>query len=404
MQPCPHCRAENSVKRGVCFRCGEPLVEEQALAPGAAPKAARPRAAGGRTDALRGGLFWTRASAQFFRSWASLIRAGMTVSESLGHLEDHAAPAYHGAAGEMATEIAESGGSVAAAMERYPRLFLRWQVALVRSGEAAGALEEVTDQIASDLEAEYQMRLDLMVKTWHFWIFTIPGMLMVLPIALTLNGPMPPGGWTPAAMARQLVFYFCTTTVPLSAAFMGAILWIRVAGRSPRWRERLERFNLRLPLLGPMVRRAALARFFHSFGMLMRAGVPVGGAMEIAADASGNAAIAARLGEAADSLRSGRTMAEALAATKVLAEEDIHLVATGEEAGAMPDILARVGDRYQAEAEGNRRLYPRLMQLIGYAIIVPIAVTLFALIAYAYVRYAIILPMQDTPGMQDMGP
>jgi len=379
MRSCPHCRAENSVKRRVCFRCGQALVPGGSLAAAPAPepsRAARPRA-----EALRGGLFWTRAATRFFRSWANLIHSGLTVAESLRNLERHGPQAYRDAVGEMAAQT-ESGGAVAEAMAGHPRLFLRWQVALVRAGEAAGALEEVVEEIASDLEGEYAMRRELLGRTWHFWVATIPGILVFLPVGITLAGPMPEGGWDPLALVHRILFYFLRTTVPLGGMLIGGVLGNRLASRSVRWRERREAFNLRLPLLGTMLRRAALSRFYGSLALLLRAGVPIAAAMEIAADASGNEAMAARLRETGERLRSGFTLTEALADTGVSAGDDLRILATGEESGQAPDALGRVADWYGQETEHDRRRYPLLIQLVGYAILVPFV----GLVAYLLAR------------------
>jgi len=387
MRPCPHCRAENSVKRGVCFRCGQSLSENDAVV--LAPRREAPRDQPLRDERapLRGGILWTRAASRFFRSWASLIARSMTVADSLDHLATHGPPGYRDACAQMAEETAE-GGEVSAAMSHHPRLFLPWQIALVRSGEAAGALPEVVERIADDLEGEYRMRMDLLVKTWHFWVATIPAILLVLPIALALSSPMPQGGWSLPQLLHRLGFYFLTTTVPVSASLVALLVASRVAARAPRWRERLAALALRTPLLGAMLRQAALTRFFGSLSLLLRAGVPIAHAVETAADASGDEAMAARLRRTGEAVRSGRSLTEALEAADVATDDDMRILATGEQAGEVPDALGRVADWYDEAAQTSRRRYPLLIQLIGYLVLGLVAGAIVITIYRAYLSIA----------------
>jgi type IV pilus assembly protein PilC len=270
-----------------------------------------------------------------------------------------------------------AGSSLSEALARHPRHFDRLAVAMVRVGEAGGALDEVLDRLATTMERQVELRRR--VRSAMAYPVAVAGMVVLILAAMVLfivpmfedmyaqlDATLP----TPTRFLLGIVgvlrgWWF----VELPVVVLGAVA-LRRWRRSPQGRYRWDAWSLRLPLFGPLVHRSAIARFARTLASLLRAGVPVLTGLEIAAEASSNRVVVEAAGRAAQELRGGASLATALRAEPVIPTLLGEMVAVGEETGAVDALVEKAADAYEADVAATvdgltSLLEPLLVAAIG---------------------------------------
>ena len=165
------------------------------------------------------------------------------------------------------------------------------------------------------------------------------------------------------------------TKLAVAAAVIAVVVFIvRQRIKTPTGRYNWDRFLLKLPLFGELVRKTEVARFTRTLGTLLGNGVAVLNALAIAQDTLGNSVIARAVGQVAVQVKEGSRLAEPLIAARAFPPLAVHLVRVGEETGQLHDMLIRVADIYDREVQ---RSVERIL-----ALLVPIlTVALGALVA-----------------------
>jgi len=412
MTACPHCGAQNSVRRTECFQCqaslaatttgpgphmdrprgwvSEPTAAAQpAVTPTPAARVrritARPQGLLTRLPGAVGPLKRVRRSSTFFRQFHSLINAGIPIHQALMELSGRAPANYQRACDEMA-RAAAAGNPLSEAMARYPGLFLQWHVGLVRGAEAGGFLPQALDEIATALELEYEFRAAVLLQVFYYVFFLLPMILLVLPVAIILPHE-PRDGWTAPGLIDAYLHTFATISVPIGLGLVAAYAALLLTSGLPAVQRVRQRIVFAIPLAGRIARLAALSRFTRLLGLLLGAGLPVGAAVEEAAAATGNRAFIDRLSRVARALREGTPLAAALAQARLFDADALRLTDTGQLTGDMPGALARIAGYYQTELETRLRIMPRVIQLLAFLVIGGTAVFLIITLFRIYVGY-----------------
>jgi len=152
----------------------------------------------------------------------------------------------------------------------------------------------------------------------------------------------------------------------------GSLAW---AVRTPTGRYVRDGLLLQLPIIGPLVRKAALARFTKSFGLALDSGVTVVDALEVALETADNLVLAERIGQIRASAERGETLAKAARSTGVFTPIILQMIAVGEETGALGEMMNEVADYYQKEVEYAVRalaaqIEPIMIVLMGCMVLV----------------------------------
>jgi type IV pilus assembly protein PilC len=301
-----------------------------------------------------------RARVGFVRSFATLIGAGVPIRRALEVVVANChAPrlqeALHGVAGDV-----ESGSALSSALARRPREFSPLFVAMVRAGELGGTLDTVLERLAALLERHAATRKRLQSALTYPLIVTLAAIGLIL---FLVSSTVPAFAALFAQMHVSLPWstrLLITAGVALRSPFTWAgliagtaVLAILVHGgrRIERVALRLDTLALAVPLIGPVVRKAAVARFARTLGTLLRSGVSLLPALDAARDVAGNAVYAAALGELASALREGIAIADALDRTGLFDALFLQLVRVGEETGALDATLLRIAEYYELDVE-----------------------------------------------------
>jgi type II secretory pathway component PulF len=333
------------------------LLEERGLTPvrieaagGGADRAARARF---RAFSWRGRRISSAQVEEFLRAMSGLLAAGISLSRALDLL---ARETVHPAAAARWRELharVVDGMPLAAAMERSGGIFTRVQVAMVEAGEAGGFLDVVLAQIADFMARER----DLRARVWAAAMY--PAVLFVIALGV---------------LSFLLVFFiprfqrmFEGFDAPLPALTVAIVslshflrrhgLWLVAAAAvggialRRRWRDEarrraFERRFLRLPVLGDLARRLAVARFSRMLGALLTAGVPLVPALRAARRSLGYSTLVALLDESLEAVQKGESLAAALGrhGGALFPRTLVETIAVAEESGRLDRELTRVAD------------------------------------------------------------
>src|SRR5688572_26875887 len=257
-------------------------------------------------------------------------------------------------------ETITAGSSFADALGRHPHVFDRLYVAVVRAGELSGSLPVVLDALTIYLEKSAQLRRKVIGAVTYPAVILAVAAAMVFTMIVFLvpvfegvyaraNTALPAP--TRVLIAVSGVVRGYTLLVIGSALVAAALLYI--SAQSARGRRLIDGAKLRVPLFGPLVRKAVLARTCRTLSVLLSSGIPLIEAMDTVARVSGNRVIEDALTEATAHVQDGGTIADTLKRTGEFPSMVVQFVATGEESGTLPAMLARAASYYEQQVDNT---------------------------------------------------
>jgi len=326
---------------------------------------------------------WPRAGsgkeiAVITRQLATMLEAGIPLLDALGMI---AGAQRHRRVTQAITAIAEDighGAPLHEALRRAPALFDPLYRHLVQVGESTGTLDTVFARLASERERREQLR-GRIVKALLYPAVVMVMALVVCVVMLVYVVPQfeqtfrGMGAELPAftraivALSRWLGTWGWALLLALVLTVIGVMRGVR---HSPRWRTRSDRLLLRLPLIGGLLRKAAVARFARALATTVQAGVPLVDALQVIAGATGNRVFATASGQMAAAIRVGGSLHEALRSSGLFPALAVQMVAIGEEAGALDHMLHKLAGFHEEEVANavdalSSLLEPAIMLVIG---------------------------------------
>ena len=318
----------------------------------------------------------------FSRQMYTLLKAGVPIMGALKGLEESTEnPRFSQVMRDLRDSL-DTGRELSASLARHPEVFGPFYVAMVSVGEQTGRLEEVFLRLFNHLEFEKFMRDQVKAAT-RYPSFVIAAMaiaiviinIFVIPafakVYAGFKAELPVMTKALIAFSNFMVAYWPVMLIALIAAFFGLRAWTNTSAGRMKW----DRWKLRIPIAGPIIQKATLARFSRSFSLAFRSGVPVTTSLSMVARTVDNDFIASRI----ESMRTGvergesvlRTAREAGVFTPVV----LQMIAVGEESGALDDLTGEIADLYQREVEYDLKnlsaqIEPILIVLLGGMVLV----------------------------------
>jgi general secretion pathway protein F len=327
------------------------------------------------------------------RELATLLEAGLTLDQSLKLLIDLAEGE---ALGDLLSDLLEriqGGSSLADALAQHEALFPRVYVSMVRAGETGGALREVLGRLARYLDEAEALREQVKSALVYPVILLILAALSIV-VLLTIVLPQ----FTPLFEGAGAELPWLTRAVILTGegvqrygwlllvAALGATWLVRRQLKRPARRAQIDRWLLRLPLLGELLAKIDTARFARALGTLLANGVPPLTALAIVQDALANATLRRALGDAAAVMKEGGGLAAPLARTGVFPRLAVHLLGVGEESGQLDPMLLKIAEVFDRDVRSTIErlmtlLVPALTIVLGLIIAVIITAVLMAILS-----------------------
>ncbi|MBI5883246.1 MAG: type II secretion system F family protein [Elusimicrobia bacterium] len=333
---------------------------------------------------------------QFTRQFATLISAGVPIVRGLTVLQKQApTPAFKATLGRVREDI-EAGLSITEALSKHPKTFPKLYVAMVRAGEAGGILDTILDRLSSFLESSEALKAK--VKSAMMYPVVVLSICAGVTVFLMVF-VIPRFQVIFAGFGRELPF-ITQLLIDISAGvkrFFVLILLAPAAGwygfkkyyATPGGQRFVDAKLLQVPLFGPIIQKAVLARWTRTLATLAKSGVPALQALETSADTADNTVIADAVRAARDSIKDGGTLSAPLEKSGLFPDMVVSMVATGEETGSLDTMLSKVADFYEAEVDTDVKGLASMIE--------PIVIVLMGLIVGAIV-VAMFLPILDIPG------
>ena len=338
----------------------------------------------------------TKDIAIFFRQFSVMIDAGLPLVQCLEILAaNQENPAFQKTLNGVRTTV-EGGSTLANAMRQYPKVFDDLTTNMMDAGETGGILDIILQRLAQYVEKAVKLRSA--VKSALIYP------VAVVSIAILIVGALLK--WVVPIFANLFVGLGVTLPLPTRivvglSAFVGQFWWFFIVGavaivfgikqvrKHPRGRYYFDYMLLKLPVLGLLLRKIAVARFTRTLGTLITSGVPILEGLAITAKTSGNAVLEEALMKVRKAIEEGRTIVDPLKECGVFPNMVTQMIGVGEATGAMDSMLQKIADFYEDEVDSATRdmlamLEPIIIGVLGISIggiVISLYLPLFSMIA-----------------------
>jgi type IV pilus assembly protein PilC len=338
----------------------------------------------------------TKEIAIFFRQFSVMIDAGLPLVQCLEIL---AANQENQAFQKALTGVrgtVEGGATLANALRNYPKIFDDLSTNMIEAGETGGILDTILQRLAQYVEKAVKLRaavksaLIYPVSVISIAVLIVGGLLKwVVPIFANLFAGLGVALPLPTRIVMGL------------SAFVGHFWWIFIGGavaagfglkqtyKHPKGKYAIDRILLKLPVIGSLLRKIAVARFTRTLGTLITSGVPILEGLAITARTSGNAVLEEALMNVRKAIEEGRTIVDPLKECGVFPNMVSQMIGVGEATGAMDAMLQKIADFYEDEVDAATKdllamLEPIIIGVLGVCvggIVISLYMPLFSMIA-----------------------
>src|SRR3954451_1805246 len=296
----------------------------------------------------------------FTRQLSTLQDAGLPILRSLPILEQQQKPGLLKAIiGGVGAEV-EGGGTLSDAMSKYPKAFDKLYVNMINAGEAGGVLDLILSRLADFMEKAAKLKKKVIGAMIYPTVVIsiavgIVSMIMIFVIPKFEDIFRDFGTKLPAITQYLLVVSrWFANDYGWAYLICFPIVWmlmIKLIKMSEGGRYGVDAVKLKIPILGGILSKTAIARFTRTLGTLISAGVPILDALNITKETCGNEVYARALQKVHDAIREGESMADPLRATKVCDAIVVNMIDVGEETGDLDKMLIKVADNYDSDVD-----------------------------------------------------
>jgi type IV pilus assembly protein PilC len=295
----------------------------------------------------------------FTRTFSTMIDAGLPIVQCLDMLGAQTENRLFGKALMEIKDGVESGKSLSDSMGLHPKIFDELFRNLVAAGEAGGILDLIFRRLAVYLEKADKLRRQVKGAMIYPSAITVVGILVmgvmmtfVLPTFERMFKELGAGA-LPAP--TRVVLAMSHFTIDNLHFIIGGMILLAVGFvsmiRNEKGRLIWHHVLLRMPVIGPVIRKGAVARFTRTLGTLLSSGVPILEALEIVAKTSGNEVIKRGILDAREKVAEGKDLATPLMATAIFPPMVVQMIGVGERTGAMDEMLQKIADFYEDEVD-----------------------------------------------------
>jgi type IV pilus assembly protein PilC len=341
----------------------------------------------------------TKQLAIFTRQFSVMLDAGLPLVQCLDILAQQQDNPYFAKVLERVREDVESGTTLADAMARHPKVFDQLYVNMVEAGETGGILDIILQRLSTFLEKMVKLVSDVRsaliypiaviaiscVVISAIMIFVIPAFKSIFE---TLVGPGEGLPWLTQVVVDLSSFmasYWWLIGIAIGLTIWGVKSW----RKTPKGRHNTDAILLKLPILGEILKKIAIARFSRTLGTLLASGVPILESLDITGRTSGNVIVEEAIQKVRVAIEQGETFLEPLKAVKIFPPMVCQMIGIGEQTGALDAMLNKIADFYEQEVDAAianllAMLEPAMILFLGVTIgtiVIAMYLPLFTLIA-----------------------
>ena len=296
--------------------------------------------------------------AVFTRQFSVMIDAGLPLVQCLDILGNQEEHKYFSQVILQTRTDVEGGMSLAEAMKRHPKVFDALFCNMIAAGEAGGILDTILKRLATYIEKAVKLKSQVQsAMIYPVAVIVIAAVVIgvilwkVIPtfaaLFAGLGAELPLPTRVVIALSNNLVRFMPFIIIGLVAGSYG----FKSYYATEKGRRVIDAISLKLPVLGPILRKIAVARFCRTLSTLMSSGVPILDGLDITAKTSGNAIIEDAIQTTRKSIERGETIAAPLKETKVFPGMVCQMISVGEATGALDTMLGKIADFYEEEVD-----------------------------------------------------
>lgn len=332
--------------------------------------------------------------ANMVRELATAIEAGLPLLNALKTARRQAAGKAQPVILDFVIERVEAGRPLHEAMEEYGPPFDEMIVGMVRAADASGRMSEVMHQLADLLDRSVELRREVVGATLYPIIVAFMIMVSIV-VAVTF---LLPKLMAPILAQPGVSIPFPTKVLLGFADFMQAWWWLVIGGGlaafvgGRRWmavrenRRKVDRLLLKAPILGPLLRDVAVARFTRTLGTLVSAGLPILSALRIVRDTLGNLVLMEAIDGVQEKVTTGQSLADPLERCGFFPPLLVQIVNIGEKSGRLEPMLMHAATAFDRQVNSSLKIFSQLLP--------PVLLVFMAAIA-AFVLSGILLPLLE---------
>lgn len=333
---------------------------------------------GKKRGSLAKGKIKPKDIAILMRQLATMMSSGVPLVQSFEIIgKGHDNPAMRELVGAVRSDL-EAGTPLARSLANHPKYFDPLTCNLVEAGEQAGILEDILNKIATYKEKTERIKAKVKKALTYpsailimAFIITAVLMIFVVPVFAELFGSM--GAELPAmtkfvvTLSNFFVGYWWALFGTVGGAVYG---FLQAKKRSVKFQESLERLSLKIPIIGDILNKAAVARYARTLSTMFAAGVPLVETLDSVAKAVGNVVYRNAIFQMRDQVSTGVSLTDSMSQAGVFPSMVNQMVGIGEEAGSLDSMLAKVADFYEEEVDDavdnlSALMEPMIMAVLG---------------------------------------
>ncbi|MCX6382044.1 MAG: type II secretion system F family protein [Armatimonadetes bacterium] len=303
------------------------------------------------------------------RQLATLVRAGLPIVQSLNAISEQVENATLATVLKTVCAEVQGGLTLAEAMRKHPKIFPQTFTTLVMAGENSGTLEETLEAAAVQLDNSAELREKLAAALTYPVIVVISALLVVCFMLIfivpafskvydQLKMPLPAITMLLVTISNVIVH----NTIMMLLVIGTTVTLIRRYVQTIQGKRRLHALLLKLPLLGKLLRKIALARFSMTFGGAIKAGVPLLQALTVAGETTGNVILQEAIVKVAEAVNQGSTLHVPIEQTKQFPAMMTSMIAAGEQSGNLDEMLEEINRFYKRDIEYSVNKLTRMME------------------------------------------
>ncbi len=308
----------------------------------------------------------------FTRQLATMVDAGIPLVGALTALYETADPKKQAGLRNVIGDVTgrvQGGENFNASLGKHPMVFDRLYVSMVKAGEAGGLLAEILDRLAGFLEASSRLRKK--IKSAMTYPIAVISLAMIITTFLIVKvvpvfagifkdfgKPLP----APTQLLVELSDFMRSSWYIIIALVVGVVFGIKTFLKTPRGRELWNRWQLKLPIFGPLIHKIAMSRFARTFAQLIRSGVPILETLDIVGGSSGNHVVETAIRSVSTDVEKGDNLSVAMSKKTIFPPMMLRMVAAGESTGKIDEMLEKMADFWDEEIEATLAALTSLLE------------------------------------------
>jgi type IV pilus assembly protein PilC len=329
----------------------------------------------------------------FNRQLVAMIGAGLPLVNSLNVISAQTENQKLAEAIKKMVAHIQNGSSFSAALSGFPKIFSPLYVSMVSAGEKSGTTEVILKKLATFLEKSEAVRQEIKSATTYpkFLIsvaFIGVGFIFayVLPKFMAMFSELGATLPLPTRLLILLVDFLANNKILVGGVVLGAWAGLIAYGKTAYGKFNYHRFQLKLPIIGNIIKKIVISRTCHTLGILYSSGIPILQALEMVQEVAHNLVIAQILRQARQAVEQGGSLTEALSNSREFPPMVTYMMRTGEESGKMDEMLTKISDFYDQEVETVVKKFSSVLE--------PILIGVMAIII-GFIAISVFLPMLD---------